>query len=70
MLRAVGYKDQPLAGVPFDAHVGIIPHDRGRVLWDGVVASLTPQARTSTSPGLPSVTSPFSVRAVSAWWPQ
>ena len=38
VLRAVGYRGQPLAGVPFDAHTGIIPHDRGRVLRDGVVA--------------------------------
>jgi hypothetical protein len=41
-----------------------------RVPRRGVSGPRTPQARTVTSPGLPSVASPFSVRAVSAWWPQ
>jgi ferredoxin--NADP+ reductase len=35
VLRAVGYKGQALAGVPFDERLGIIPNDRGRVLRDG-----------------------------------
>jgi ferredoxin/flavodoxin---NADP+ reductase len=41
VLRAVGYKGVPLAGVPFDEKRGIIPNDQGRVLcggkpWPGV----------------------------------
>jgi len=32
VLRAVGYKGTPLAGVPFDERAGVIPNDRGRVL--------------------------------------
>ena len=32
VLRSVGYKGVPLAGVPFDEATGTIPNDRGRVV--------------------------------------
>jgi ferredoxin/flavodoxin---NADP+ reductase len=32
VLRSVGYKGMPVAGVPFDEATGTIPNDRGRVL--------------------------------------
>ncbi|WP_405809868.1 FAD-dependent oxidoreductase [Streptomyces sp. NBC_00210] len=36
VLRAVGYRGVPLAGLPFDERHGTVPHDGGRVLRDGV----------------------------------
>ncbi|MFD5781967.1 FAD-dependent oxidoreductase [Streptomyces sp. NPDC126933] len=36
VLRAVGYRGVPLAGLPFDATTGTVPHTAGRVLRDGV----------------------------------
>jgi len=38
VLRSVGYKGRPLAGVPFDARTGVIPNESGRVLRDSAVA--------------------------------
>jgi ferredoxin--NADP+ reductase len=35
VLRSVGYRGAPLAGLPFDAASGTVPHARGRVLRDG-----------------------------------
>jgi ferredoxin--NADP+ reductase len=35
VLRSVGYRGVPLAGLPFDASAGIVPNDAGRVLRDG-----------------------------------
>jgi len=32
LLRAVGYRGVPVAGVPFDEHRGVIPHQDGRVV--------------------------------------
>jgi ferredoxin--NADP+ reductase len=32
VLRSVGYKGVPLAGIPFDEATGTIPNDRGRVV--------------------------------------
>ncbi|RVW10229.1 4Fe-4S dicluster domain-containing protein [Prescottella agglutinans] len=32
VLRAIGYRGRPLAGVPFDDRRGVIPNDRGRVV--------------------------------------
>ncbi|MFB7915587.1 FAD-dependent oxidoreductase [Streptomyces sp. NPDC056061] len=31
LLRAVGYRGTPVAGLPFDAATGTVPHERGRV---------------------------------------
>lgn len=31
VLRAVGYRGQPVAGLPYDEASGTVPHDRGRV---------------------------------------
>ncbi|MFF9011939.1 FAD-dependent oxidoreductase [Streptomyces sp. NPDC014870] len=36
VLRAVGYKGVPLAGLPFDEARGTVPNEAGRVLRDGV----------------------------------
>ncbi|WP_327321919.1 FAD-dependent oxidoreductase [Streptomyces sp. NBC_01210] len=36
VLRAVGYRGVPPAGLPFDAEHGTVPHTGGRVLRDGV----------------------------------
>ena len=36
VLRAVGYRGAPLAGLPFDESSGVVPHEAGRVLRDGV----------------------------------
>ncbi|MFD4369459.1 FAD-dependent oxidoreductase [Rhodococcus sp. NPDC058521] len=36
VLRAVGYRSRPIAGVPFDAHTHTIPHHAHRVVRDGV----------------------------------
>lgn len=36
VLRAVGYRGAPLAGLPFDEASGVVPNDAGRVLRDGV----------------------------------
>ena len=36
VLRAVGYRGAPLAGLPFDETSGVVPNDAGRVLRDGV----------------------------------
>lgn len=35
VLRSIGYRGTPLTGVPFDAELGRIPNDEGRVLNDG-----------------------------------
>ena len=35
VLRSIGYKGEPLAGVPFDSERGIIPNDGRHVLRDG-----------------------------------
>jgi len=37
VLRSVGYRGQPLAGMPFDDRAGVIPNAAGRVLRDGEV---------------------------------
>ncbi|WP_338748957.1 NAD(P)-binding protein [Janibacter alittae] len=37
VVRSVGYRGMPLAGVPFDTARGIIPHHEGRVLDDDAV---------------------------------
>ena len=37
VIRSVGYRGEPLAGVPFDAGRGTIPHEDGRVARDGAV---------------------------------
>ncbi|MBT2382480.1 FAD-dependent oxidoreductase [Streptomyces sp. ISL-11] len=36
VLRSVGYRGVPIPGLPFDAERGTVPHDRGRVLREGV----------------------------------
>ena len=36
VVRAVGYRSLPLAGLPFDESAGVVPHDGGRVSRDGV----------------------------------
>ncbi|MFF7729021.1 FAD-dependent oxidoreductase [Streptomyces sp. NPDC008001] len=36
VLRSVGYRGMPVAGLPFDAELGTVPHAEGRVLRDGV----------------------------------
>jgi ferredoxin/flavodoxin---NADP+ reductase len=38
VLRSVGYRGVPLAGLPFDHDTGTIPNDAGRVLRDGTPA--------------------------------
>jgi ferredoxin--NADP+ reductase len=35
VLRAVGYRGVPLAGLPFDDRAGTVPHSAGRVLRNG-----------------------------------
>lgn len=35
VVRAVGYRGAPLAGLPFDETSGVVPNDAGRVLRDG-----------------------------------
>ena len=35
VVRAVGYRGLPLAGLPFDESAGVVPHDAGRVHHDG-----------------------------------
>ncbi|MFI5759162.1 FAD-dependent oxidoreductase [Streptomyces sp. NPDC051569] len=35
VLRAVGYRGAPLAGLPFDDRTGTVPHTAGRVLREG-----------------------------------
>jgi ferredoxin--NADP+ reductase len=37
VLRAVGYKGEPLAGVPFDHRLGVIPNDGSHVLRHGEI---------------------------------
>lgn len=37
VVRSVGYQGMPLAGVPFDAARGVVPHAEGRVVDDGTV---------------------------------
>lgn len=37
VLRSIGYRGQPIAGLPFDADAAVIPNDRGRVLDGGGV---------------------------------
>ncbi|MDT9687491.1 FAD-dependent oxidoreductase [Streptomyces sp. P9(2023)] len=39
VLRAVGYKGIPLAGLPFDEARGTVPNEAGRVLRDGAPSS-------------------------------
>lgn len=36
VLRSVGYRGVPLAGLPFDTGSGTVPNEQGRVLRDGV----------------------------------
>ena len=36
VLRSVGYKGVPVPGLPFDDRGGVVPHDAGRVMQDGV----------------------------------
>ncbi|QDY75523.1 FAD-dependent oxidoreductase [Streptomyces qinzhouensis] len=36
VLRAVGYRGEPLPGLPFDDRAGTVPHTAGRVLRDGL----------------------------------
>jgi ferredoxin--NADP+ reductase len=38
VLRSVGYRGVPVPGLPFDPVRGVVPHDTGRVLRDGVVS--------------------------------
>ncbi|MDX3388153.1 FAD-dependent oxidoreductase [Streptomyces niveiscabiei] len=38
VLRSVGYRGVPPAGLPFDEALGTVPHTAGRVLRDGVVS--------------------------------
>jgi ferredoxin--NADP+ reductase len=38
VLRSVGYRGVPLAGLPFDPATGTVPHLAGRVLREGAVA--------------------------------
>src|SRR5215210_2556575 len=35
VVRAVGYRSLPLAGLPFDQATGVVPHEQGRVQDDG-----------------------------------
>jgi ferredoxin--NADP+ reductase len=35
VVRSVGYRGEPLAGVPYDAGTGRVPHAEGRVIRDG-----------------------------------
>ena len=37
VLRSVGYRGVPPAGLPFDAVTGTVPHQEGRVLRDGAI---------------------------------
>lgn len=37
VVRSVGYRGMPLAGVPFDSTRAVVPHDEGRVLDDTTV---------------------------------
>lgn len=37
VLRSIGYRGQPFAGLPFDQRTGVIPNAAGRVLRDGAV---------------------------------
>lgn len=37
VLRSVGYRGEPVPGLPFDEAAGVIPHEAGRVLRDGAV---------------------------------
>jgi ferredoxin--NADP+ reductase len=39
LLRSVGYRGLPLAGVPFDERSGVIPHVEGRVQRNGSLAA-------------------------------
>jgi ferredoxin--NADP+ reductase len=32
VLRSIGYRSEPVAGLPFDDHRHTVPHDRGRVI--------------------------------------
>ena len=32
VLRAIGYRGRPIAGVPFDSDAGVVPNDRGRIV--------------------------------------
>ncbi|MFI1970856.1 NADP oxidoreductase [Streptomyces cinnamoneus] len=36
VLRSVGYRGVPIPGLPFDAGSGTVPHERGRVLREGL----------------------------------
>ena len=37
VVRAIGYAAEPVPGLPFDEATGTVPHERGRVVRDGVV---------------------------------
>ncbi|MDX1875096.1 FAD-dependent oxidoreductase [Mycolicibacterium sp. 120266] len=37
VLTSIGYRGTPVPGLPFDEVAGIVPHDGGRVLRDGMV---------------------------------
>jgi ferredoxin--NADP+ reductase len=39
VLRSVGYRGEPLEGLPFDTRTGTVPHRAGRVLRDGEVSA-------------------------------
>jgi ferredoxin/flavodoxin---NADP+ reductase len=41
VVRAVGYRSLPLAGLPFDERAGVVPHIDGRVVGDGTALSGT-----------------------------
>ena len=51
VLRSVGYRGVPLAGVPFHEARGVIPNERGRVLDDDgdVLRASTPPAGSSAA---------------------
>ena len=38
VVRSVGYRGVALPGLPFDTATNVVPHDRGRVVRDGVAA--------------------------------
>jgi ferredoxin--NADP+ reductase len=41
VVRAIGYRSAPLAGLPFDETSGTVPNDHGRVLRDGMPVPAT-----------------------------
>lgn len=42
VIASVGYRAVPLAGVPFDAARGTVPHIMGRVVWEAGSTELVP----------------------------